>query len=717
VADEPQTPQDPLPFNFADAHQSRVGTPIPSGSPFYDFALLDTGAATHILRLDAANSFEIGTPFTGEPDGFVGENFQTLFGASGDVSLRINDPLGVFMTGLADVSSDGTALTVGTPAAKRGQSSVAMLQAVDDTWTLPNIIGLPMAAQHGIAIRNSEPVLMQHGGRTVRTPNIELIPRGSGENENILRRTELKLRPSSGFIQGPFYLQTVDFEHILSGKFHEDPLTPTVVENGGLFVEVDLAKGGLSLQDRELLLDTGADLTVLSRQTAKRLGFDALIDEPDLVLEVEGAGGVTTNVPVFHLDELNIDTIGGNFTLHNVPVAVLDLPNPNDPANVVPGILGMHLFNGRDIVIDANPAAGSSGGGPPTLYISDPVTEVHNWATSANSAGFSAAVSWAEPGTPNVMWDAQVRNVSGSNQLANVTIDATVNRLTISGDPGTAEMTVSASARLTTFGETLIEEGGTLHLHHTIGPGGVLDAQFVNIMGGSLTGEGQIFVGSGPIHGAVRNISGRVAPSNSGITLAPIGSFEITGDFANLRDGTLEIDLNGTQPSEFDRLEISRFAFLDGSLKVTNWDNGIDPFTPVVGDMFTIITAGEGVVGQFEHLILPTGFLWDVIYNPTSVVLSVIGLGLQGDYNDDGAVNAADYTVWRNAFGTSLAAADGDLSGTVDREDYRIWKNNFGRTNEGGTAGTAANVPEPKSTMFVVTAILFGLWKCRRSHG
>jgi hypothetical protein len=159
----------------------------------------------------------------------------------------------------------------------------------------------------------------------------------------------------------------------------------------------------------------------------------------------------------------------------NVPVAVLDVTDPTDPGNVIDGIIGMHLFNGRNLVIDANPSTGQGGVGP-SLYIGDPVTQAHTWATTANQGDFSTPENWSAPGTPNVMWDARVQNVSGAiTQSANVTSATTVNRLTISGGPGVAEMWVSATAPLTVFGEVLIEANGTLFLHDTMGPGGRLE--------------------------------------------------------------------------------------------------------------------------------------------------------------------------------------------------------------------------------------------------
>ena len=53
-----------------------------------------------------------------------------------------------------------------------------------------------------------------------------------------------------------------------------------------------------------------------------------------------------------------------------------------------------------------------------------------------------------------------------------------------------------------------------------------------------------------------------------------------------------------------------------------------------------------------------------------------------GDYNQNGVVDAADYTKWRDTLGhqvTSYSGADGDGSGIVDSADYELWKANFGR--------------------------------------
>lgn len=79
---------------------------------------------------------------------------------------------------------------------------------------------------------------------------------------------------------------------------------------------------------------------------------------------------------------------------------------------------------------------------------------------------------------------------------------------------------------------------------------------------------------------------------------------------------------------------------------------------------------------------------------------------LPGDYNGNGTVDAADYSVWRASIGsTSDFRADGNNDGVVDSADYEFWKQRFGMTRNSGMA--AANAPEPRSTTTMFVAALF----------
>jgi hypothetical protein len=65
-----------------------------------------------------------------------------------------------------------------------------------------------------------------------------------------------------------------------------------------------------------------------------------------------------------------------------------------------------------------------------------------------------------------------------------------------------------------------------------------------------------------------------------------------------------------------------------------------------------------------------------------------------GDFNGDGSVDAADYSVWRDGLGT-----------TYTKDHYDLWKRDFGLTFGGAGGGTAA--PEPTlGTMLAAITLL-----------
>ncbi|WP_197531424.1 hypothetical protein [Posidoniimonas corsicana] len=80
--------------------------------------------------------------------------------------------------------------------------------------------------------------------------------------------------------------------------------------------------------------------------------------------------------------------------------------------------------------------------------------------------------------------------------------------------------------------------------------------------------------------------------------------------------------------------------------------------------------------------------------------------GLPGDFNDDGVVDAADYTVWRDHQGAADEAAlsgNGDGLSGVGQGDYAVWRDNYGATSDAGPATTA---PAPAAATLLVAAMV-----------
>lgn len=92
---------------------------------------------------------------------------------------------------------------------------------------------------------------------------------------------------------------------------------------------------------------------------------------------------------------------------------------------------------------------------------------------------------------------------------------------------------------------------------------------------------------------------------------------------------------------------------------------------------------------------------------------------LPGDYNLDGTVDSADYTVWRDSLGQAgdELAADGNGDGAIDDADYAIWKLYFGQSFA-ASPSQAASVPEPALlTLIVISLSCLMPFASRRADG
>lgn len=125
---------------------------------------------------------------------------------------------------------------------------------------------------------------------------------------------------------------------------------------------------------------------------------------------------------------------------------------------------------------------------------------------------------------------------------------------------------------------------------------------------GLLNGHGTLVVPNGLLN------NGTIAPGNSP------GQLSVTGNFTNAVSGILQIELGGnTAPgNDYDQLAVSGSSSLSGILDISL----VNGFTPQAGQTFTILTSSS-VSGIFNTVNWPIGVVGTVIYNPTSVVLSI----------------------------------------------------------------------------------------------
>ena len=187
----------------------------------------------------------------------------------------------------------------------------------------------------------------------------------------------------------------------------------------------------------------------------------------------------------------------------------------------------------------------------------------------------------------------------------------------------------------------------------------------------------------------------------------------------------------------------------DGNAAVDNAKFYIgDELTPVMqlgdtvtidaGPVFSTNTSNGGVadarftVGLTDAAPMAdtalTGYQDDVRVYDSVLDLEALGMvrlanlpedvGLTGDYNDNGAVDAADYTVWRDTLGQTGEglAADGSVNDLVDDDDYVVWKTNFGVTAVSSSGADAhAIVPEPTSLALLIVGMVATIVALRRA--
>ncbi|MEO0530126.1 MAG: dockerin type I domain-containing protein, partial [Planctomycetota bacterium] len=113
-------------------------------------------------------------------------------------------------------------------------------------------------------------------------------------------------------------------------------------------------------------------------------------------------------------------------------------------------------------------------------------------------------------------------------------------------------------------------------------------------------------------------------------------------------------------------------------------------FAGVGGDEWLLDLDGNGIVELSD----------------AEVLVTQLARTTPGDFNLDGVVNAADYTVWRDNEGLGLLG-DADFDGDADADDLALFQAAFGSVRQDLTLnGSSLAVPEPGS--LVLLAFVLG---------
>lgn len=610
-----------------------------SAAPYYALATLDTGSQADIITYGDAQQFNF------DAAGRAGGNTQAVQGASGEEDLTVTGAIGVYATDISNATVTAGKISSVAPGSLKGQYSVPVLTANPEDQ-LPNILGSPILSQYRVTIQNTAPRHITVGGVTTRTPAVGLsdfstsLP--SGYSKLTLKTTD------AGPPDSPYWLG-------LSGDGGPNkPDTPggwtSLVTNGG----VALTRNGTTTSNQTFLFDTGAQLSLISNDTAANLGiYNASASSADFVVQVLGVGGVT-DVPGYYVNNLTITTQGGPISLNHVPVLVLDVADPRDPSSPIPGILGTNLFNDRDLIINTNVDATGQ-----TYVAFGP-----QWAWKTNGSGsWSAAGNWGAA-LPNGI-DTQANFYGAITSAATVTVDSAMtvgsiafdnaNRYTLAG-PGT--ITMSAS----------------------------VDQAQINVLSGSHTIAAPMVLASDTQVSVVQptsilTISGDVrSTGTTGILKTGAGTLQLSGHnsytgVTTLLNGAIEFGSNARTP-----IFSGGGADIEHGAMYFDYAGSADDPAATIQSLLTASHASNFASGQFVSSAADAHHALGWMDNTlTSQV--IVKLTFYGDANLDGTVNAADFVLLSNHFGSAAGWSQGDFNydGTVNAADFVLLSNNFGQ--------------------------------------
>jgi hypothetical protein len=78
---------------------------------------------------------------------------------------------------------------------------------------------------------------------------------------------------------------------------------------------------------------------------------------------------------------------------------------------------------------------------------------------------------------------------------------------------------------------------------------------------------------------------------------------------------------------------------------------------------------------------------------------------LLGDYNENGIVDAADYSTWRNNVGTTNPLANDAIGGRIGSAHYQQWRTRLGHSDSSG-AGLGSGIPTPEPAALPIVGIV-----------
>jgi hypothetical protein len=208
-----------------------------------------------------------------------------------------------------------------------------------------------------------------------------------------------------------------------------------------------------------------------------------------------------------------------------------------------------------------------------------------------------------------------------------------------------------------------------------------------------LAMDGSEFLRTVGIRTTINTETGNLRIINDSLQSVNLGSYQINSPLGRL----LTDDLNWNSLSDQNLNPVS-----GGNDPGETWDESPNVGPNSLGETFllggtTLSPGGVLDLGTaYNEGMIDNGLslsLYDL--NSNSVIETLIQYnagGIDGDHNEDGVVNAADYVFWRDTMG--------------DTPRYNLWKENFGATSGSGASNSA--IPEPRTIVLgMIASLLF----------
>ncbi len=319
----------------------------------YVIGLFDTGSSINIMSYAGAQRSGI---FSSD---LLTSNLIELAGATGSVFGWVSMPLAVYMGGLSSIDPNQWVLNDSNMVGESNISIVVGNEPEPNLPDLPTAVGSPVSVYFVTGIFNDNPVSVTYDGNNYTSPDIKFYNQGDPKIPNYTNEIPLNLIPAGAYDVEYF----PDLDAIYDFTFQ--PGSPSIIGSllQSLFFvsSVDLTDGTHTALDKtRFMLDTGAQVTVISSTVAARLGLNPANE--DFEVEIQDVTGEITYQPGFFIDKLEITALGDWLTFTNVPVVMIDVGSPE--GGYLDGIIGMNLFTEYNLVLHGG---GLLGQDPPSL--------------------------------------------------------------------------------------------------------------------------------------------------------------------------------------------------------------------------------------------------------------------------------------------------------------------------------------------------------------